>query len=62
MDKEIKVLDRFITDSGLLFTVRDNNQYQVGQTVRYNNVNYTITSINPNYSLNLVGLKVIRKP
>ena len=62
MEKEIKILDRFSTASGLLFTVRDNNHYQVGQTVRYNGVNYTITGINPNDSLNLVGLKVVRKP
>ena len=60
-EKEISVLDRFRTSSGLIFAVRDHNRYRIGQTVRYNGVRYTITGINTNTNLNLTGLTVIRK-
>ena len=59
-EREITVLDRFSTSAGLTFAVRDGHHYQVGQTVRYRGVRYTITEISTNSSLNLTALRVIR--
>lgn len=60
-EKEIRILDRFSTPAGLVFTVRDDDEYRVGQTVSSNGLLYTITGITANSSLNVLGLKVVRK-
>ena len=60
-DKEIKILDRFETPAGLMFTVKDDGQYRVDQTVAYHGAAYTITGIKTNSSLNVIGLRVVRK-
>ena len=60
-DEEIRILDRFTTQAGFIFTVRDGNQYSVGQTVRYHGSYYTIIGININRSLNVIGWNVVRK-
>ena len=60
-DMEIRILDRFSTREGLIFTVRDDGRYRVGQTVRVNGICYTITGIHTNSSLSVIGLKVVRK-
>ena len=57
-DIEINILDRFDTPSGVMFTVRDKNDYRIGQTIRYRGTHYTITGINVSKSLNVVGLTV----
>lgn len=60
-EQEISIIDRYNTRTGLMFTVRDDNHYQVGQTVRYKGERYTIIKISINTSLNLTALNVIRK-
>ena len=59
-DKEIAVLEKYRTEKGLLFTVRDHNRYRVGQTVQHNGIRYRVIEIITNASLNLTGLRVIR--
>ena len=59
--KDIRVVDRFNTSWGLVFTVKDDGYiYRVGENVNADGVCYTITGIHMGSSpdSDLIGLRV----
>ena len=59
--KNIRVVDRFNTSWGLVFTVKDDGCiYRVGENVNADGVCYTITGIHmsPSPNSDLIGLRV----
>ncbi len=59
-DKEVQVIDIFNTSRGLVFAVRANDYYHVGQTIMTDGISYIITDTGINSSCPNMDIAVLR--